>query len=204
MKGKVKQMKKIIISSMVATTLLGIGVPTMQVAAAEQEDITSASQLNIDNSNVPEELKAIEPYVFKKEDGTIALRDMPDSLYDEYQIEYLEAHFSTLNNAVKSNKISITEDLEIVSLNRALTSWNYHWWGYDANFNNVDANDLKYTLLTVGSFAAAAGYFPPIGALGGLSAAYLGLIATRIDANNNGNGVYIGITWAAVFNIKPL
>lgn len=187
---------------MVATTLLSIGVPTMQVAAAEQEDNTS--QLNIDNSNVPEELKVIEPYVFKKEDGTIALRDMPDSLYDEYQLKYLETHFSNLNNAVKDNKIFITEDLEIVSLNRALTSWNYHWWGYDANFNNADANDLKYSLVTVGSFAGVAGLFPPIGALGTLSGAYLGLIATRIDANNNGNGVYIGITWAAVFNIKPL
>lgn len=80
---------------------------------------------------------------------------------------------------------------------------------YEANFNNVAANDLKYSLATAGSFAGVAALFPPMGALDTLTGIYLGLLATRIDANkidanNKGNGIYIGITWAAVFNVEPL
>lgn len=58
-------------------------------------------------------------------------------------------------------------------------------------------------LIAIGAGAASA-IFPPIAALGGLSAAYYARLANRINANHQGNGVYVAITWAAVFNIEPL
>lgn len=36
-----------------------------------------------------------------------------------------------------------------------------------------------------------------------IDAGYWSLVATRIDANNQGRGIYIEMTWALVFNITP-
>ena len=45
---------------------------------------------------------------------------------------------------------------------------------------------------------------PIIGAGVAVTAAYYGLLATRVDANNKGKGVYVGITWAIVFKVNSL
>lgn len=96
-------------------------------------------------------------------------------------------------------------DISTPALNAVYGQWTYHWWGYDRKFTNTQAKELagQCELIAIGAGAASA-IFPPIAALGGLSAAYYALLANRINANNQGNGVYVAITWAAVFNIEPL
>lgn len=47
-------------------------------------------------------------------------------------------------------------------------------------------------------------WFPPVAAIAGVQTGYWSLVAARVNANNKGKGVYVGVTWVAVFNIKPL
>ncbi|WP_341279453.1 hypothetical protein [Paenibacillus sp. FSL H8-0537] len=56
-----------------------------------------------------------------------------------------------------------------------------------------------------GGVAAVAAYYGGLPAIPpGITAAYFGLMAARISANNAYNtGVYVGITWAFVFDIEP-
>ena len=57
-----------------------------------------------------------------------------------------------------------------------------------------------------GAAGAVAIVFPLAGVVAGgaaFDAGYWWLVATRIDANNHGRGVYIEMTWALLFDITP-
>lgn len=81
-------------------------------------------------------------------------------------------------------------------------------WGYDRKFNNSQAKDLSdYAASVAGGAGIVTGisaWFPPVAAIAGVQTGYWSLVAARVNANNKGKGVYVGVTWVAVFNIKPL
>lgn len=88
------------------------------------------------------------------------------------------------------------------------TSSNYHWWGYSRYACDCETNRMSDDFSSASSIAAGAAvvgaYFGPIGAIpGGITGAYWSLIASRLDANNRGHGVYIEMTWALFFDITP-
>lgn len=87
--------------------------------------------------------------------------------------------------------------------------WNWHWWGYSHEFTPCETEGFIDYLNMIAQGSGVVGgvssyWFPPLGPLGALYASYFGLVAARMEANNYGNGVYVGITWAAVFNVSPL
>ncbi len=98
------------------------------------------------------------------------------------------------------------------------TDYEYHWWGYSRYACDCDARRIVSNLNTAagsgtmaaGTAAAVALKFPPAAIEAGIVAAgstigagYWSLLATRIDANNEGNGVYIEMTWVLFFDITP-
>ena len=66
------------------------------------------------------------------------------------------------------------------------------------------SSDFNSCASVAAGIGAVGAYFGGIGAVpGGLSSAYFWLLASRLDANNHGRGVYIEMTWALVFDITP-
>lgn len=168
---------------------------------------------NYDITNSKENyLKEVRPYVYVS-DGRIYLKSTSPFIYNELQLDKLQDHFDVLNSMVENKEIIINDDLSII--NRGITpfatygSWTFTWWGAERLYTNTQAETLA---INIGSFSHAgvvsatqlAPYFPvyaiPLAVTGG----YLSLLANRIRANNQGNGVYLGITYVAVFNVEPL
>lgn len=124
----------------------------------------------------------------------------------------MQKHFDELNKLVEDGTISIKNDLSIEDHSIALYStygkWTIHWWGYDRKFNNSQTNQFVVYLDTVGEGASViTGTFlwlPSISSISLATSAYLTLMSQRINANNRGRGVYVGITWASIFNIRAL
>lgn len=84
----------------------------------------------------------------------------------------------------------------------------HYWWGHrsalcDCGSNKISA-DLGSCAAISGVIAVLAGSFnlfvaiPP-----GLGVGYFWLVASRIDSNNQGHGVFMDITWAYYFDIEP-
>ncbi|MFE4896991.1 hypothetical protein [Peribacillus butanolivorans] len=181
---------------------------TKSVNAAEP----SSTEEEVPNVNGDAVINTIEPYVYIKEDGTIALKEVPQEIYETFELEKLEAHFDELNTAVHNKKIVINEDLTITELTMTRAAvygkWTNHWWGMDRKFNNADTKTLINRVTAVAGGAGIAGgigyWFPPIGALLTVTSGYWTLVGSRLGSNNKGKGVYVGVTWAAIFNINPL
>ncbi|MGW8958696.1 hypothetical protein [Paenibacillus sp. NPDC055715] len=117
-----------------------------------------------------------------------------------------------MNELSKSGVITVNSDLSIkdnaISLNAVYGSWTYHWWGYDRNFTDYQtkqAIDYYYSVAGGGGLVTGATYwFPPVAGFAGGVAGYFTLFAARMGANNNGNGVYVAVTWATTFDVTPL
>lgn len=86
--------------------------------------------------------------------------------------------------------------------------------GYSRYADNCESKRLVIDLNTTAAAGTIAGgaaeiatlVFPGAALVAGgaaTDAGYWSLVATRIDANNQGRGVYIEMTWALVFNITP-
>ena len=162
----------------------------------------------------------VEPYVQVNENGHIELsQNIEKDIYKHYELDNLEDHFSNLNKQVNDGLITISNDLEIIengSSNITILSNNYiststHWWGHKTVYNNSQAQAAaqrfrNYALGygTIGGLGVLVpGIGPAVSAAGGLTASYSNLVANRIDANNNGNGVVLDMTWVAVFDVSP-
>ncbi len=157
-------------------------------------------------------IDVVEPYVEVTNDGKIELQNVPTSVYEEYQLDQLQEHFNRLNAEVDAGNIRINNDLSIatigISPRTVHGTWTYHWWGYDQYFDNQRAIKFANEVAAVaGGAGIATGiglWFPPIGAIFGVTSGYWTLVSARVTANNRGHGVYIGVTWVAIFNIEPL
>lgn len=84
----------------------------------------------------------------------------------------------------------------------------YHWWGYSRYLCDCQSQELAADLNSVASVGAGitviAAYFGGLPAIPpGLASAYFWFFASRIDANNHGNGIYVEVTWVLAFDITP-
>lgn len=55
-----------------------------------------------------------------------------------------------------------------------------------------------------GFVAGVTSICPSIAAVFSMNSGYWTLLGLRVNANNKENGVYVAVTWLAVFNIEPL
>ncbi|TWT05572.1 hypothetical protein FQV26_14180 [Planococcus sp. CPCC 101016] len=207
-------MKKFIVSLLSVMVILAIVLPSQALGSdlSNQEKVLE-TPANEKAQKDFSDIKKVEKYISVDANGHIVLDPKHSkNFHKKYDLDALEAHFELLNEKVDNGTIKINNDLSIEDLSITLfasyNKWTYHWWGYDRNFTNSQAiryvNDLN-TVATGGAIAAgAASLFPIIGAGVAMTAGYYGLMATRVTANNRGNGVYVAQTWARVFNVKPL
>ena len=151
-----------------------------------------AQKYTVDN------IKALEPYVSVKDghfkfDVKQAKADNIDSQLIEGQLKY----FDVLNDRADAGDIEIEKDLTIINnegpssvrashwpscgggLNTDVTEY---WWGYSRYACDCETQRMSADFN---------------------SCAYWWLLASRLDANNHGYGVYIEMTWALVFDITP-
>jgi hypothetical protein len=212
-------LKKIVSSLLVLMFVLGNVTPSMAQESNGENKITEKEmkKLEKEQRKLQKEqqkmIKDVEPYVIVTDDGTIKLENAPKNLYKKYDLEKLEAHFEQLNQSALDGSITINEDLTIednsFSIAASYSKWTYHWWGYDRKMTNSYAkwyaNNYLATIIGGGTVVTGVGaFFPPVGAVAGISTGQWILLQTRINANNKGNGVYVGVTWALFFNVDPL
>lgn len=199
-------MFKKLISLLMASALI------LPVFLAGSNEAYASTPQDVQTASLSDAIEVIEPYVQVTEDGTIGFKDLPEGFYEQYNLEELQKHFDNLNNLSETGKITINEDLSIqdnsISIMAVYGKWTYHWWGYDRNFTNTQSKEYMNQLYTAaGGAAIVAGatyWFPPISGILNVQAGYWGLLATRVGANNKGNGVYVAVTYALVFDVKPL
>ncbi|PFX70716.1 hypothetical protein COL39_24525 [Bacillus cereus] len=211
-------MKKLAISTIASSLLLFSASSSISYAATptESPNKTSSHQQQNEIENLSENqqnvIKSVQKYVELKNDGTIGfVTNIPQDVYKKYKLNELQKHFDSLNSQVASNMIAINPDLSIQNKIHSAVygEWTYHWWGYDRKFNNSQAKAYVKELNTVARTGAVAGplaaaVMPIVGAGIAVTAGYYGLLADRVENNNQGSGVYVGITWAIVFDVEPL
>lgn len=211
-------MKKLAIST-VASSLLFLSISSGVSHAASPNEVTPVKQETTTQESIKHlstgqqnMITKTEKYIEVKSDGTIGfVKDIPQSEYEALQLDKLQTHFDYLNSQVASNLITINPDLSIQNKIQSAVygEWTYNWWGYDRKFNNSQSKDYVRELNTIARTGAVAGplaaaVMPIIGAGIAVTAGYYGLLADRVENNNEGSGVYVGITWAIVFDVEPL
>lgn len=216
-------MKKICTVLLATITLTGVVMPV--AAQAAQPNIISVEMENTElmdkelvyYENTSDMINEVEPFVYVTEDGKFSLKDtVPQDLFEKYQLDQLLEHFDKMNQEVDNNTIIVHEDLTIeevggaplLSTFRAVQGrWTRSWWGYERYYNNSQAitfrNQLSHASGIATGVKGITKKFPPVATLSAITSAYLSQMARRIDANNRGRGVWVGITWVAVFNINP-
>ena len=195
------------------------------VSAAEPNTVCQSYEM----SATMDDVFALEPFVIRNQDGTLSL-DVEAALANnknQVAIEALNQHFSVINTQILSGEIFTDEDLNIINgehlikshrCSSGVNSYTTFWWGYQRYACNCETNRIVSDLntwaaggtMTGGAAAGVAIVFPVTATVAGAIAAgaafdagYWWLLATRIDANNEGNGTIINMTHVLIFDIEP-
>lgn len=207
------------IKKVLSVILSAVMVMSMGLTALAAEPVTpnSSSYYTVDD------VKELEPFV-SVSNGRFQL-DEQSAIKNGFSYDLIKIQqktFEELNSEAETGKITINPDLSIDSNYEtpALyaghayncggginTSTEFFWWGYARYMCDCVANDFAANLNSAASVAAGAAvvaaFIHPVGSLIGIDSAYWWLVASRVDANNNGRGVYVEMTYALVFDITP-
>lgn len=223
--------KKIICLCLSTLLLKNFTVPIL-ANNLDTKNFEKSLDLNKFSDYSVEDIKKLEPYIIAennsfKFDVEKALEDG----FDKDLVMGQELYLSKLNDEAKNGYIEIHQNLEITSKYKnnlsdisykscdgMNTEFEKHWWGFSRYADNCDTkriiNELNYLSAKGGLVASLASvvqaFFPqssiittPIVGGSGISIAYIQLLTNRLDANNEGKGVYIEMTWVGVFDITP-
>lgn len=214
-------MKKVI-SVMLAIVML----LTMSVTAFAAEN---SSTSDYEMTATMDDVLALEPFVIRNPNGTLSIdvEAAQEHGCNLAAIEALTQHFAVINPQILNGEISTDENLNIINgehlirshrCSRGVNSYTTYWWGYQRYACNCESERIVSDLntwaagstMTGGAAAGVAIVFPVTAAVAGAIAAgaafdagYWWLLATRIDANNEGYGTIINMTHVLVFDIEP-
>lgn len=215
-----------VLSFSTMSTVFGQGNNTTLVNNAEDTGIN----IKENEEYKLDDILALEPYVFV-ENGHFKIdsNEAIENGIDLALIQGQQKYFNHLNQQADNGELVISQNLAITDLktskkNSGITTFatckgitkgpvNY-WWGHKTWANSCDTKKLISDANTAaasggiaGSGAGVIGVFFPIvlvpAGVAALTGSYFYLFATRLDANNNGKGVIVEMTWAAVFDITP-
>lgn len=216
--------KKLLAIVLSATMLMGMGTTAFA---------TEYNQNEIDQSNsevaTMEDVFELEPFIIRDEDGTLSLNvdEALNNNANPQAIEALQQHFETINPQILDGEISTDDELNIIGGEHLImshrcslgeNSFTTFWWGYQRYACNCESKRIVSDLDTwaaggtmVGGVAAGVAIvFPVTAAVAGVIAAgaafdagYWALLATRIDANNEGRGTITNMTHVLIFDIIP-
>lgn len=134
-----KKFMSVICSTAITLTLV---VPAASAAPTAPVQEFSSLEKNVSVNQTKNLIDIVEPYVEVNKDGLLQFKDVPQAIYDSYNLSELQKHFDTLNTMVTNGRIIINSDLNIIdqsmSARATYGSWDYHWWGYDRNFGNSE------------------------------------------------------------------
>lgn len=168
-----------------------------------------------------QDLMRLEPYIKVVDHKYVFDKDKAlEAGFSISLVEGQEQYLHQLNTLSEQGALTINSDLsttlskskyaERSSCAGKSTPIQYFWWGYSRFLNNCEAKQAVSDLNTAAASGAAAGGFAAIfpggqifSAVAAMDAGYWWLVATRIDANNQGRGVYIGVTWLLFFDVEP-
>jgi|GEM_PF-4140002 hypothetical protein len=222
-------MKKIVSIFMAMVLVFSLAVVPAFATTLVEEPHSHAETLNSHiaaSTYTVDDIRALEPYV-NVVDGRFHL-DAEQALADGFDAELvdMQIHAFEYRNAEASvGKIIINPDLSVTTSLRLRggiknvrhskncggginTVPEHFWWGFasyscdcETSRNSADLNSIAAVTAGV---ALVSGIFGPVAALpAGLTSAYFWLLASRLDANNYGEGVYVEMTPLLVFDITP-
>lgn len=220
-------MKKTVLT-LLASSVLFTSLPLYTVQAAEIEEVkTELPEVTnyIENNNVEEItdddfLNTIQDYIYKSEDGTVQIRNLPIDIEGTYanEINSLVEYLNPLNEQVLNGEMIVTEDFNFISTENSGGFSTFasspkkatiYWWGYQYVFNNAQGKqfansmeDLAGNTLTAGGMASFFGVKQIGAALMLLGAPYYKQLAKKVRSKNTSKGVIVNITHASVFTVK--
>lgn len=225
-----KYLKKTAIYFLIMVLLVSLAPNVSAHASSTQPENSIINVNEVVQNNTPEkftkeEILALEEYVTVSEDGLFVL-NYNEAKTDGFSTVLLDGqqnYFNYLNSQIENGELTVKDDLTIEDIGQnsfeqnigTLASCkgknagpNKFWWGYSAHLNSCSSNTFSADLNSVAAVstgvAVVAAYFGVVPAIPpGLSASYFWLLASRVDANNKGKGVFIEMTWALVFDITP-
>lgn len=84
----------------------------------------------------------------------------------------------------------------------------FHWWGFSRYACDCESNRMSADLGSASSVAAGAAFVAAfygqaaITLVAGIDSSYWWYVSSRIDANNRGRGIIMGVTYVGVFNLE--
>lgn len=212
--------------SMALCAIMVMGMSTTALAAEGVQ--TNTTQANEEAATM-NDIFELEPFVVRNQNGTLSL-DAQAAITNNKNAEAVAAlqhHFETINQEIQSGQISTDEHLNIIGGEHIIkshrcslgkNSFTTFWWGYQRYACNCETRRIVSDLNTWaaggtmagGAAAGVAIVFPVTAPVAGAIAAgaafdagYWWLLATRIDANNQGRGTITNMTNVLIFDIIP-
>jgi hypothetical protein len=222
---EVRRMRKAMIYFLTLVLLL-VSVPAAFAQEASTQFVEQVNSTVVTQKTfTSEDVFSLERYVSVNAAGLFEL-DNKQAIADGVDKELLKGqqkYFLYLNTEIESGNLIANTDLTIKQTNQnkitsstvsvmaciGITSDNeVFWWGTNKFFNSCDADafaaDLAGVAAVAGGMTLVTLYFPGVSAPAGITAAYFGLLSSRIAANNSADtGVEIAMTWAMAYNIEP-
>lgn len=226
----IRRMKNLLSILMSFVVMFVLCVPAFAAEIPVTQKNNASLTTNVNEYSV-KEVKQLEPYVdiinkhyYLNTEAALAVGLDSKLVYTQKQV------FDYLNGEVDNGNIAIQENMDFIVLLpdsnissntnvKSASHWSScgggrntastnHWWGYSRYACDCETQRMSADFNSCASVAAGVGvvgaYFGPVGALpGGLTSAYWWLLASRLDANNHGKGVYIEMTWVLAFDITP-
>lgn len=202
--------------------LFNVLAPTM-ISAEENDDlsnnVTNEVLKNNEESSVFE-LRSMDRFVSVENNQFVF--NLPDNIeIDDGLYEDVISNISDVNEKIVNNngtidpdtkKVSFDEDMYISTLSSEIKyiSEETFWWGVRTTYTNSQTNHAVKSLNAAaaqgGLMGYALSYLPIFGQIAGgasaITGGYLGLIGSRMDLANKGNGVILDMTWALAFSVE--
>lgn len=169
---------------------------------------------NIESQPTVEEIQSLDLFVFV-ENNQFVLKlpegiEVDDVTYNAVVSSINKANEEITKNNATINEITKTIDTNEITLfsSQGYTSQKF-WWGERGIYTNAQTNAAvkqgNVAAAQIGLGTAFLAFIPLLGPLAagtGVTAAYITLLTSKMDAANNGRGVIVDMTWALVFTVK--
>lgn len=185
------------------------------IASAKSFNNSTVTISSTINTNQQTRMDLMKKCVIRNSDGTLAINEnKAESLkISQNDILSLQKYFDYINSSIKTGKLVTDNNLNItVVRNSHLLGFSqdyvqYHWWGLTRYANNENTKQIVSDLRSYAHGATMVGGFgtifgiPQVVGGSAIAVGYWSLLAERIEAHNNGNGVIVNYTYVGVFSV---
>ena len=217
LKNKIKLYSAILAGLMAFSTVTPTIASAAEFSNAEnvvEEVHTINEDTTVEEEQTAEELQSLDQFV-SVENNQFVL-NLPDYVeIDDATYNALVSSIDTANTEVVNNNATIDPNTKTINTNEMTLfatkgySSKKFWWGERATYSNTQTiKAVKEINVGAAKIALGAGgmAFIPVlntaAATAGVTAGYLILLSSKMDAANKGRGVIVDVTWALIFTVK--